>query len=54
MNIDVDLNEVKEFIESQKFLQFLLYNTTDFGTVAFILQTLWEKLDSLTGEEAGE
>lgn len=45
--VSVDLEEVREFIESQKFLQFLLNNTTDFATAGFILQTLLDKLEEL-------
>ena len=35
--IEVDLDEVKEFIESSDFHQYLLANTTEFSTAAFIL-----------------
>lgn len=41
----VNLEEVKTFVESDKFIQFLLNNTTDFGVAAYILQTLLNSLD---------
>ena len=52
MNMDmiVNLEDVKEFVESQKFTQFLLSNTTEFSTAAFILQTLLDKVEELKGE----
>ena len=41
----VNLEEVKTFVESDKFIQFLLNNTTDFCVAAYILQTLLNSLD---------
>lgn len=46
LEVTVDLAEVKEFIESEKFCQFLLTNTTQFSTAAFILQTLINAVDA--------
>lgn len=43
--IEVDLQEVKKFVESGKFADFLLTNTTDFATAAYILQNLLECLE---------
>ena len=43
--ITVDLNDVKNFAESDKFLQFLLNNTTDFGTAAYILQNILDAVE---------
>ena len=40
----VDVKEVREFVESEKFIQFLLNNTTDFSVAAFILQTVLDRL----------
>lgn len=51
MEIGVDLNDVKKFIESDKFTQFILNNTIDFGTAAFILQILFEKVEELENTE---
>lgn len=47
MNLMVDIDNVKKFITSEKFTNFLVSNTTDFGTAAFVLQTLLEKIDEL-------
>ena len=41
----VDLNEVKEFVESSKFADYLLSNTTNFSTAAYILQALLKRLE---------
>ena len=51
--LSVDLEDVKDFIESDKFVQFLLNNTTQFATAAFCLQTLHERVEELMnkGEE---
>lgn len=46
-----DLNDIKEFVSSDKFTNFLVNNTTDVGTAVFILQTLIEKIDELEKEE---
>jgi hypothetical protein len=35
--VGVDLNAVEEYITSDKFTQFLLNTTTDFGTAAFVM-----------------
>lgn len=51
MNVNVNLNDVKTFIESDKFIQFLLNNSTDLGTPVFITQTLLEKINELQKEE---
>jgi hypothetical protein len=40
----VDPKKVREFVESDKFIQFLLNNTTDFSVAAFILQTVLDNL----------
>ena len=41
----VDLNDVKRFIESPEFTDYLLSNTTNFSTAAYILQALLERLE---------
>ena len=51
MDMTVNLEDVREFIESQKFTQFLLSNTTEFSTAAFILQILLDKIEELEGEK---
>ena len=47
MNIDVDINNVKEFVSSDEFCSFLVNKTTEFGTAAFVLQTLLDKIDEI-------
>lgn len=47
MTIDVNIKDVEQFITSEKFTTFLTSNTTNFGTAAFVLQTLLEKLDEI-------
>lgn len=51
MVISVDIENVKEFVYSDKFRNFLLNATTDFGTAAFVLQTLTDKIDELKQAE---
>lgn len=38
--ISIDLNEVEDYVTSDKFTQFLLNTTTNFGTAAFVLQEI--------------
>jgi hypothetical protein len=45
MEVSVDINDVEKFITSDKFTEFLLNNTTDFATAAFVLQSLLEAVD---------
>lgn len=40
------MDEVKEFIENPEFHQYLLANTTEFSTAAFILQTLLDAVEN--------
>ena len=42
----VDLLEAKRFVESPDFAQYLLTHIQDFGTAAFILQTLLDAIDT--------
>lgn len=51
MVIEVNIENVKEFVNSDKFREFLLSNTTEFGTAAFVFQTLMEKIDELEKAE---
>lgn len=46
MELNVNLNFVTDFIESDKFHQFLLSNTTEFETAAFILQSLMDAVEN--------
>ena len=51
MNISIDLTNIEEFVLSEKFRDFLLSNTTEFGTAAFVLQTLLDKIEEMRLEE---
>ena len=48
MFIDVDKKDVLNFMEN-KLAQFLVENTTDFGTAAFILQAVQNQLRVVEG-----
>lgn len=50
MTLEVDLEKVEQFVMSDKFRDFLLDNTTEFATAAFIFQTLLDKLNEVKGE----
>ena len=54
MNLDttmtIDLDEVKEFVTSEAFIDFLVNNTPDLGIAAFVLQTVTEKVDECKKE----
>ena len=47
MDIEIDLNDIEQFVNDPNFHAYLLANTTDFGTAAFVLQTLLNKVDEL-------
>ena len=47
MNIDINIKNIEEFVTSDKFITFLQTNTTDFGTAAFIVQTLLNEVDKI-------
>ena len=51
MEVSVDIKNVKEFVLSDSFRDFLMSKTTDFGTAAFVLQTLLDKIDEIEGAE---
>ena len=44
--IEIDLSEVKNFIEAPSFHQYLLEHAPSFETAAFILQSLLNAVDS--------
>ena len=52
MECMVDLYEVERLLESDKFIQFLLSNTTNITTPLFILQTVKDKIEELKKEES--
>ena len=45
LEIEVDLKEIKEYIENPKFTQFLLDTAPSFETAAFVLQSLLNAVD---------
>lgn len=47
MLVNVDVNNVKDFVYSDTFREFLLSNTTEFGTAAFVLQTLMDRIEEI-------
>lgn len=47
MNIELDIKNIEEFVLSDEFRNFLMSKTTNFGTAAFVLQTLLEKIDEI-------
>lgn len=50
MDCHVNLNEVRRLIESNDLANFLLSHSTDFGACAFILQTVYDKLEEIEKE----
>ena len=51
MNIELDIKNIEDFVLSDEFRHFLMSKTTNFGTAAFVLQTLLEKIDELKNME---
>lgn len=51
MEIEVNLNEVKEYVQTDEFIQFMLKTSTNIGVPSFIIQTVLEKVDELMEEE---
>ena len=49
--IEIDLQEVEEFVISDKFRDFLLTNTVSIGTAAFVLQVVLNKIDECRKED---
>lgn len=50
MEIKCNLDNIKEYVNSDKFTSFLVNNTADIGTAAFILQVLLDKIDEIKEE----
>lgn len=46
MEIEINLQEINQFINSVEFHQFLLANSGSFESAAWILQTLLDAVDS--------
>lgn len=47
MEIEIDINDVERFVNNEDFHYYLVNNTTEFATAAFILQTLLDKVDEI-------
>ena len=47
MDIEIDINEVDKFVHSADFHYYLVNNVDDFGTAAFILQVLLDKVEEV-------
>lgn len=47
MDVEIDINDVERFVNSKDFHYYLINNTTEFATAAFILQTLLNKVDEI-------
>ena len=45
--VEIDLDNVKTFVENSEFHRYLLENTLDFPTAAWILQTLLNAIDEV-------
>lgn len=52
MEMSVNMDNIKEFIENEEFHQFLLSHTTDFRTAAWVLQTLLDAYDEACEKHA--
>ena len=44
--MEVDLSEVKKFIEDEEFAHFLLEHTSDFSVAAYVLQALLDRVEA--------
>lgn len=47
ISMSVNLKDIRNFVESDTFANFLLENTSDFSIAAFILQTCLDRIDIL-------
>lgn len=51
VEMNVDLEEIKRVVKSNDFADFLLSHTVNFSSAAFILDTLFKKIDELETQE---
>jgi hypothetical protein len=49
--IEIDIDDLDSFVHNQDFHYYLLNNTTDFNTAAFILQTLIDTVEELKQQQ---
>lgn len=55
MNVDKDIiNDAQQLIESEKFSQFLLNNTTDFAVATFLLSACFNAVDDARAKLEGQ
>lgn len=50
MEMEVNLNEIKEYVQSDDFIQYMLNTSTNIGIPSFIIQTVLDKVDELMEE----
>ena len=51
MEMEVNLNEIKEYVQSDDFIQYMLSTSTNIGIPSFIIQTVLDKVDELMEED---
>ena len=51
MEMEINLNEVKEYVTSDDFIQYMLSTSTNIGIPSFIIQTVLNEVDKLMEEE---
>lgn len=51
MEMEVNLSEVKEYVTSDDFIQYMLSTSTNIGVPSFIIQTILDKVEELMEEE---
>lgn len=51
MEMEINLSEVKEYVTSDNFIQYMLSTSTNIGIPSFIIQTILDKIDELMEEE---
>lgn len=49
--VEVNIEDVEKMVRSDKFAQFLLSNTTEFESAAFILQVLLNAIDAMKSQD---
>ena len=51
MEMEVNLNEIKDYVTSDDFIQYMLNTSTNIGIPIFIIQTVLDKIDELTEDD---
>ncbi len=52
--IEIDIRDVEEFVNNPDFHRYLVENTTDFSTAAFVLQTLLNAVKEIKAQSKDE